>query len=71
MTNKNGLQLLQPFIEQAEKDKDPYLLAHFSGIDDHYQVYHEGLDKMDAMLVIKGLAKHFDINLQALSLIPL
>ena len=67
MTIQQGEQLLAPFIEAAKKDKDPFILVHFSRQDDYYQGRDCGMDMGDALLVIRQLIKAFDINTDALA----
>lgn len=62
MTTAKGKQLLDFFIKEAVNHGDPFFLCHFSRVEDQYRAYHEGLDQMDAMLIIKGLVAHFNIN---------
>lgn len=63
MKISTGQELLQAFINEAEKDNDPYYLAHFSREEDKYSGYHEGLDKMDALILIKQLMGHHGLTI--------
>ena len=67
MTIEQGKELLQPFIEEATKDKDVFLLVHFSSQEDKYNGMDEGLDALDAMIIIKQLVKNFNIDKTLLS----
>lgn len=62
MTIEKGKQLVQSFIEQTDKDTDPYLIVHFSREDDRFNGLHERLDKMDAQIIIKQLIEFFDFD---------
>lgn len=67
MKKPTAQKLLKPFTDQCEKDKDPYLVVHFSRKDDYYSGFHE-LDTLDAIIVIKEIVKHCGINREALAL---
>jgi hypothetical protein len=62
MTTTECKNLITPFCDRAEKQNDPYLIVHFSRQEDHYKGYHEGMDAVDAMIVIKHLVRHFKID---------
>lgn len=62
MKLKKGKELLQPFIDEADKDNDPYLLVHFSRQEDKFTGLHERLDKMDAQIIMKELVKFFEFD---------
>lgn len=62
MTTEQSEDLLRPFVAQAKKDGDPYVVAIFSREEDRYCCGHDGLDQLDAMILIKGLVKHYKID---------
>lgn len=62
MTIQRGSELLQPFIDQCGKDKDPFYIAHFSRQEDKYEGYFDGLDEFDAAILVKQLVSHFKMN---------
>lgn len=62
MTITHGEMALQPFIEQADKDTDPYLCVHFSRQEDKFMGYHGRMDEGDALIVIKELIKFFNLS---------
>lgn len=56
-----GRKLIQPFISECEKVKEPYLVVHFSKTENHFEGTHDFMDSLDAMIVIKNLVKEFQI----------
>lgn len=62
MTTQTSEKLVQPFIDKAQEDDDPYLVVHFSRQQDELFGVHAGLDKMDAQIIIKQLVKSFDFD---------
>lgn len=62
MTDKECEKLITPFTSKADKDNDPYLVVHFSREQDYFKGYHERMDSLDAMIVIKNLVNYFKIN---------
>jgi hypothetical protein len=61
-----------PLTDTLEKDGDPYLLVHFSKEDNAYTGLHDGLDKYDALIIMRQLATHFNMDafdIKTLSLI--
>jgi hypothetical protein len=68
MKTSTGREILNPFIEQAEKDKDSYLIVHFSDEEDKYVGYHNHMDLFDAVIVIKDLIKSHNIPVNLLAM---
>lgn len=66
MTTKEQREIIRPFISRCDKDGDPYLLVHFSRENDYFEGTHNGLDFLDAIMVIKELVKIFGINKEVL-----
>jgi hypothetical protein len=66
MKIQTGRQKLDDFIGQADRDKDPYLLVHFSRTDDKYMGYNSHMDIGDALIIIHELCNQFDIEKRAL-----
>lgn len=65
MTPKQGLELLKPFIKQAEKDKDPYFLVHLSSVFPAKTVcscYAEALTEPKIVIIIKLLMNEYGIT---------
>lgn len=62
MTIKQGEALLSNFITAATINSNPFLIAHFSRQDDQYRGYHEGLDRLDAAIIIRELVQHFKMT---------
>lgn len=62
MKISDGEQRAYDFMQKAKEDGDPYLVCHFSAEEDKYNGFHGGMDKLDAMIVIKQLVKDFDIS---------
>lgn len=62
MKTKDFKTLIKPIAERLDKEKDPYLMVHFSREDNYSHGVHEGMDKLDAMIVIKELVKKCKIN---------
>jgi hypothetical protein len=62
MTTKQGKILIEPFQKQAIKDGDPFITCHFSRSEAKFAGAFEGLDQFDAMIVIKKLVQHFEID---------
>jgi hypothetical protein len=65
MTISQGEEKLRPFIEQARKDDDPFLLVHFSIVEDRFYT-HQKIDNGDALLIIRNLVNGFNLNPDAL-----
>ena len=62
MTKDTGEELLQPFIEQCDKDADPYFIVHFSRSDDWFNGLHDRMDFADALIIVSKLIELFEIN---------
>jgi hypothetical protein len=59
MTRTKAEQLLQDFIAGCNKDGDPYFYCFFSRQEDKFVGDWEGLDELDAFLIVKELEKKF------------
>lgn len=66
MKIKTGRKKLDDFIGQANRDKDPYLLVHFSRNEDKYMGYNDHMDLGDALIIIRELCSQFNIEKKAL-----
>jgi hypothetical protein len=67
MTIRDGKKMIGDFVIRAERDGDPYLIVHFSRIEDEYRGYDNGMDQADALLVIQQLVRAHEINPEALA----
>lgn len=67
MKIKEGEKLIKSFVENCEKNSDPYLVVHFSKEDNHFQGTHDFMDSFDAIIVIKNLIKEFGIDKRILA----
>lgn len=66
MSREEFEKTINHFIERAEKDKDPYSVIHFSREQDVYTGYDSGLDFGDALMIVSGLCKKFEITPEAI-----
>jgi hypothetical protein len=62
MKNKEFKELVHPIAFQLTLDTDAYLFVHFSSQEDKFEAIHNNMDGLDAMIVIKNLVKHFNID---------
>lgn len=53
---------IMPIIKKLEADGDPYFFTHFSKSRDRFSGFHEGLDKLDAVIIMKKLFEFFDMT---------
>jgi hypothetical protein len=67
MTTEYGNILLEPFKVTSKNDDDAYFVCHFSKIEDKFAGSHDGIDAVDAMIIIKQLVKDFKIDSTLLS----
>lgn len=66
MKIKTGRKKLDDFIGQADRDKDPYLLVHFSRCEDKYMCYNDRMDIADALIIINELCRRLGIEKKAI-----
>lgn len=66
MKLKTVAKILEPFIASAIKDKDHYLIFHFSMNEEAYGLYYNNLDLMDARIIIRNLVELNKIPLDVL-----
>lgn len=59
MTKEKATELLKPYIDKCTEDGDPYFIVHFSIADDYFSGFENGLDYMDAGIIVKQLRKQF------------
>ena len=59
MTKQKAEELLKPFFDECKKDGDPYFIVHFSITEDYFSGFEEGLDYLDAGIIVKQLRKKF------------
>lgn len=59
MTREKAKELLKPFIEGCNKDEDPYFYCFFSREEDKFNGDWEGLDFLDATIIVKQLVEKF------------
>ena len=59
MTREAAKELLKPFIEKCDEHKDPYFYCFFSRQEDKFDGDWEGLDFLDASIIVKQLVKSF------------
>ena len=59
MTKEIAAELLKPYIDKCTEDGDPYFIVHFSIADDYFSGFENGLDFMDARIIVKQLRKQF------------
>ena len=59
MTREKAKELINPFIDGCNKDKDPYFYCFFSREEDKFEGDWEGLDFADAAIIVKELVKKF------------
>lgn len=62
MTPQEFEKTITPVIKKIEKDGDPYLFVHFSQSRDYFTGLHEGLDKFDAVIIMKQLFEFFEMT---------
>lgn len=62
MKTRNFLAKVQPIADHLASENDAYLLVHFSSEEDKFEAIHNNMDGLDAMIVIKNLVKHFNID---------
>ena len=58
-------QVVLPMFESSNDGQELLvidLIVHFSREEDYYTGLHDGLDKMDAVIIIKQLMKDFKFN---------
>lgn len=62
MTTEYGRILLTPFIDATKLDDDAFFACHFSRSEDKFAGDHNGMDALDAMIIIKQLVHDFKID---------
>lgn len=65
MNIKQGEKNIKKFIRNCDKDNDSFLIVHFSICEDTYKG-HFNIDFADALIIIKHLLEHFNIDKRAL-----
>ncbi len=58
-------ELLKPFIDQCEKDKDCYMIVHFSKQEDKFYGLTD-MDAGDALVIIHELINQYKLNPKAI-----
>lgn len=66
MTIITAQKEITEYANAAQADGDRYLFVHFSREEDRFGAF-QNIDSTDAKLVIKGLAKHFGIDLEVMA----
>lgn len=61
MTPKAFEKKVNELVSQFD-EKDAYFLVHFSGSKDAFSGFHDGLDKLDAIIIMKQLFEYFEMT---------
>lgn len=65
MTNEKAMQLLQRFIEDCKKEKDCFLVVHFSRSEDKFRGV-DNCDWADTVIVVNELKNRFNLDYEVL-----
>lgn len=67
MTTLKAKELTMAFCRECEKDGDPFLVVHFSRVQDRYEGFNDGMDAGDALIVIRELVKQFELDKEVIA----
>jgi hypothetical protein len=68
MKAADAKQMIEPFMDRCDGDRDRYMISHVSTIEDYGSFFCNNMDMGDALVVIKELYKRFGFNAEVLKM---